>query len=307
MSLSVPATPTEAAAAARDGPAAAVPRGRASWSGLLRLSLVTVPVKAYPATATTPEQPCHQLHAGCGHRIRYEKRCPQHGPVDAAAIVRGYPYAPDQYVLIDDDQLEQLRPAQDRALCLERFLDAEQFDPALFSGRSLYLLPDGRAAQPPYAVVTQALHDRRKWGLGWVVLTGHRRLALVRPAGRVLTLHVLHFPAQVRPSNPWEAALGAGPLAAAETDLAAQLIDALAEPVVWSAYRDDRAEQLAALVQAAVQKRPLRPPPAEPAPVLPLRDALQQSLAAARRPQSRAAASPRRGHPRKKAAARRKS
>src|SRR6516162_7526502 len=108
MSLSLPATTLDAAAA----PA----RGRASWSGLLRLSLVAVPVKAYPATSTIPEHRCHQLHVGCGQRIRYEKHCPQHGKVEAGAIVSGYPYAPDQYVVIDDDQLDQLRPAPDRAL-----------------------------------------------------------------------------------------------------------------------------------------------------------------------------------------------
>ena len=90
-------------------PAAASPRGRASWSGLLRLSLVTIPVKAYPATTTTTETHCHQLHADCGQRIRYLKNCPIHGPVEAGAIVSGYPYAPDQYVVIDDDQLDQLR------------------------------------------------------------------------------------------------------------------------------------------------------------------------------------------------------
>ena len=92
MSLSLPATTFDAAAPApHDGPAAAAPRGRASWSGLLRLSLVAVPVKAYPATSTTPEHRCHQLHAGCGQRIRYEKHCPRHGKVEAGAIVSGYP------------------------------------------------------------------------------------------------------------------------------------------------------------------------------------------------------------------------
>jgi len=147
MSLSVPARTLDSAALPpRDGPAAAAPRGRASWSGLLRLSLVAVPVKAYPAISTTPAYRCHQLHAGCGQRIRYEKHCPVHGQVDAGAIVSGYPYAPDQYVVIDDDQLDQLRAAPDRALCLERFLDAEQFDPALFSGRSISARSVARSA-----------------------------------------------------------------------------------------------------------------------------------------------------------------
>ena len=306
MSLSLPATTLDTAAPApRDGPAAASPRGRASWSGLLRLSLVAVPVKAYPATSTTPEHRCHQLHAGCGQRIRYEKHCPQHGKVEAGAIVSGYPYAPDQYVVIDDDQLDQLRPVPDRALCLERFLDADQFDPALFSGRSLHLLPDGLAAQHPYRVLSQALQERRKWALGWVVLSGHRRLALVRPAGSILTLHVLHFPAQVRPSSPWQAELRIGPIHAAERDLAAKLIDATAQPIVWSEYRDDSAEQLAALVQAAVQKRPLTSPPSEPVPVLPLLEALQQSVAKALRTQTPAAEPTPAGRPRKRSAARR--
>jgi DNA end-binding protein Ku len=297
MPLSLPATPPEPAlptVSRRDGPAAAAPRGRASWSGLLRLSLVAVPVKAYPATATPSESRCHQLHAGCGQRIRYEKHCPQHGKVDAAAIVSGYPYAPDQYVVIDDDQLDQLRPAPDRALGLERFLDADQFDPALFSGRSLYLVPDGRAAQHPYAVVHHALQERRKWALGRVVLAGHRRVALVRPAGGLLALHILHYPAQVRPRTPWEAELQVTSVLAAEQELAVQLLDASAQPVDWSAYRDDSAEQFAALVEAALQGRALTAAVVEPVPVLPLLEALKQSVAQAVRAQDPAAAGPRR-------------
>jgi non-homologous end joining protein Ku len=119
-------------------------------------------------------------------------------------------------------------------------------------------------------------------GRGRVVLSGHRRLALVRPVGTVLTLHVLYYPAQVRPCTPWEAELRAGPVSAAEKDLAGKLIDAGSQPVDWSAYRDDRAEQLAALVQAALEKRPPTPAPAEPVPLLPLLEALQKSVAAAR-------------------------
>ena len=75
---------------------APAPRGRPSWSGLLRLSLVAVPVKAYPAVSTTTATHFNLLHADCGQRLQYQKRCPQHGPVEAADIVRGYQYGPDQ-------------------------------------------------------------------------------------------------------------------------------------------------------------------------------------------------------------------
>jgi DNA end-binding protein Ku len=262
-------------------PAAGTVRGRASWSGLLRLSLVSVPVKAYPATATTAETHCHQLHADCGQRIRYVKQCPVHGPVETGAIVSGYPYAQGQYVVIDDDQLDQLRAPADRALCLERFLDVADFDPVLFAGRSLYLVPDGVVAHHPYAVLGAALREKRKLAVGRIVMSGYRRLVLIRPTGAVLGMHVLHYPAQVRPAATWEAQLRPTPVADSEKNLAGQLIDAHTQPVNWSEYRDDRTEQLAILVQAALDQRPPIAAPAEPVPILSLVEALQQSVAAA--------------------------
>jgi Ku protein len=130
--------------------AASSPRGRASWSGVMTLSFVAIPIKAYPAANSSQQVHFNQLHAGCGQRIRYQKHCPVHGKVEAGAIVAGYAYAPDHYVVVDQDELEQLRPPQERALCLEGFLEAHAVDPALFSGRTLYLLPDGLAAQHAY-------------------------------------------------------------------------------------------------------------------------------------------------------------
>ena len=132
--------------------AAPPPRGRPSWSGLLRLSLVTVPVKAYPAVSTSSASHFHLLHAGCGQRIHYAKHCAQHGAVEAEAIVRGYEYAPDQYVVVEPQELEQLRPARDKALLLEQFLPVHAVPPTFYAGRSLYLVPDGPAALHPYSV-----------------------------------------------------------------------------------------------------------------------------------------------------------
>jgi DNA end-binding protein Ku len=167
-----------------ESPAGAVRgRGRASWSGLLRLGLAAIPVKAYAATASAPEIPCHQLHAGCGQRIRYEKRCSVHGPVEAGAIVSGYQYAPDQHLVLDEADLDRLRPANERALSLERCLEISQLNPVLFSGRSLYLLPDGPAAHPPYALLVHVFQERQQAALGQVVLGQRRQLALVRPTG----------------------------------------------------------------------------------------------------------------------------
>jgi hypothetical protein len=117
----------------------------------------------------------HLLHADCGQRLRYAKHCPAHGAVDSAAIVRGYEHGPDRHVIVEPEELDQLHPSQDRALRLERFLAPAQLDPVLYSGRSLYLVPDGPVAEPGYVVLHPALVQRQRWALGRMVLGGHRQ------------------------------------------------------------------------------------------------------------------------------------
>ena len=278
----VTSSPTDVNGPARSGSVfAAASRGRASWSGLLRISLVAVPVKAYPAVSSTSASPhFHLLHAGCGQRIGYQKHCPRHGPVEADAIVRGYEYAPGLHVVVEAAELDKLRPARDKALVLEQFVAVGEVDPVFFSGRSLYLLPDGAAAQHPYAVLVDALRQSIRAALGRVVLSGSRQLVLVRPAGKLLAMDVLHYPAQVRQASAWESDLTAGVAAPAEQELAAQLIALSSGPLDWSRYRDTSAEELAALLQAKIAEQP--PPVAEeePVAVLQLLDALKQSVAA---------------------------
>jgi DNA end-binding protein Ku len=214
----------------------------------LQFSLVGIPLKAYPAVRTRDVPSAHLLHADCGQRLRYAKHCPVHGPVDAAAIVRGYEYGPGQHVVAQPDELDRLRPAQDKALRLERFLAPAQLDPLLFAGRSLYLVPDGKAAEPGYGVLRTALAQHQRWALGRMVLGGHRQVVLIRPASTNLVLHVLHYPEQVRvcPQTVWP--LEKEPVE--ELRLAGMLIEAAAGKVDWTAYPDQAADELKALIDA---------------------------------------------------------
>jgi DNA end-binding protein Ku len=240
---------------------------------------VAVPVKAYAAVSSSScLPPCHLLHAECGQRIAYHKHCPRHGAVSAEAIVRGYEYAPDQYVVVEPHELDQLRPARDKALVLEQCLPVAQVDPTFFAGRSLFLLPDGPAAQHPYGVLAEALQQAGQAALGRVVLSSQRQVVLVRPLGRVLVVDVLHYPAQVRSAASWEADLPASAASAAERALASQLLALSGGPLDWGRYRDTRAEELAALLQAKIAQQPVAAPADEPV-LLPLLEALKQSVA----------------------------
>ena len=260
------------------GPPSALP-GRASWSGLLRLSLVVVPVKAYPATSTTQTISFNQLHAGCGQRINYHKVCPVHGKVASEAIVRGYPYAPDQYVVVEEAELDQLRPPKDRGLVLEQCIEASQIEPALFAGRTLYLVPEGLPARRPYLVLQEALKRQKKAALGRITLSGHRHVALVRPTGRLLSMHLLHDPAKLRASAALEAELRDGAANEQKQRLASMLVDSATAAIDWARYRDDTAEKLVALIEAKIAGRQWVAPAEEPVQVLQLLEALKQSVA----------------------------
>jgi DNA end-binding protein Ku len=257
--------------------AGTTPYGRPSWSGLLQFSLVGIPLKAYPAVRTRNVPTAHLLHADCGQRLHYAKHCPVHGPVDSAAIVKGYEYGPGRHVIAQPDELDELRPVQDKALRLECFPSPAQLDPLLFAGRSLYLVPDGPAAETGYGVLRTALVQWQRWALGRMVLGGHRQVVIVRPAGTTLVLHVLHYPEQVRvcPQTVW-------PLAkepAEELRLAGMLIEAAGGKVDWTVYPDQAAQELKALIEAKLAGQAAEV--SSPAPtILPLLEALQQSVGA---------------------------
>jgi DNA end-binding protein Ku len=258
---------------------AVAPLSRHTWSGLLHVGLLAIPIKAYPALASAPQLPAHLLHAGCGQRLRYDKCCPRHGKVDAAAIAKGYEYAPGQFLVLDEAELEHLRPARDRAVALDNFIDLDQIDPLLYAGRSLYLAPDGMAAATAYSVLAQAMRTRRQAALARLVLLGRRHLALVRPTRALLLLHLLHYPAQLRSGASLEAKLTTH-VGSTKLRLAGELIDAYRRPLRWSDYVDDSVQALVALVRAKLQGQTPAEPELQPTPMSDLLNTLRQSVAA---------------------------
>jgi DNA end-binding protein Ku len=228
----------------------AAPASRASWCGQLRLGDLCVPVKAYAAIATPPENPLRQLHAGCGQRIEYRKWCPKHGAVPPEEIVKGYPYQSDQYVELSQNELDQLQPSDDKTIHVEHFLKPSFVDPVLFAGRSLYLAPANPAAGRPFAMVRQAMERSGKWGLGRVVLSNRWHIVIIRPIEETMLMHTLHHPAQCR-------VLAAGQTADArvtQSELRPLLktINGLNGTVAWDDYKDDAEHRLTKLVESRV-------------------------------------------------------
>src|SRR4051794_4145743 len=175
--------------------------GRPIWSGFIRFGLVSVPVQAFSAVTPTGEGgeiPLNQLHRECHSRIQYMKTCPIHGEVTNDQITKGYEFARGQYVVVAPEELEKLRTANEKAIDVQAFMEPGKVDPAYFTGKTWYLLPDGAVAVKPYALMLKAMQDQKIVGFCQVVIAGKKQLLLMRPLVKVLVASFLSFAAEVK-------------------------------------------------------------------------------------------------------------
>ena len=267
---------------------------------MIRFGLVTFPVEAFNAhVAEGGHLPLHLLHAKCHSRIRYQKTCPIHGPVDNAEIVSAYEYGKGKYVEIDPDELEQLRTDEERTLTIDAFLPADAIDPIYLDGRMYYLSPLEKVAREPYAVFLEALQRQQRCGVGKVVFSGRQQVVLVRPHDNALQMAMLHYATEIRdPSSVVENPQIDG--ADKKVKLAEMLIAKWGDPDFdFTKYQNTYLEQERALIQAKAEGREVVAPQEQEQPhVINLMEALKQSVDRASRSDERTDVSAGR-HPRK--------
>ena len=270
----------------------------AYWKGYLKISLVSLPVKAFSATSEARGGiQFHQLHAECHSRIKHVKTCPIHGEVTTDEIVSGYEFAKDQYVVVDPDELEKLRPQGDKSIAIDTFIRPDQLDPLYQAGRLYYLLPDGAVGQ-------RVMQEEELQAVGKIVLSGREQVVLLRPVGRLLAIAALRYAEQVKQPAAFEDELAEEKPSEQELTLTRQLMTALSsEEFDIAGYHDTHTEKLTELIQAKVKGEELVAPPAEAQPqVINLMEALKASVQQIR-PPSREAATGTAGKPPRRMAA----
>lgn len=228
---------------------------RSSWKGFLKLSLVSIPVKAYTATSSSGEIRLNQLHKETMQRIRYQKVVDGGSdPVQAGDIVSGYEYAKGQYVVIDTDELDKLRTENDRSIHLDGFLSQEEIDPLHFSGKSYYLVPDGPVGQKPYLLLHRVMQDSGLVGLAKVVLSGREQLVMLRCMGPLLSFSVLLHDAKLKSVDAFRDEVVEMDVSEQELELTRTLVDATRiEDFDFGSYKDEYVEKLGELIRMKVE------------------------------------------------------
>lgn len=253
---------------------------RAISSGTISFGLVSIPVKLYPATRSKSVH-FNMLHATDRARLKQQYVCTScNETVERSATVRGYEYARDQYVVLTDEELRALESKSDKSIEIEEFVPIECVDPLYFE-KSQLLGPDKGGAKA-YRLLNEAMVTMGRVAIGRYKTRGREQLVLIRPLGRGLVLHGMHYADEVASFDEVEFG-DEVQVRASELQLAQQLIEQLANERFGPERFEDRYRQavLAAVEQKiAGQEVVIAARPEEPEPVIDLMAALKRSIEA---------------------------
>ena len=251
---------------------------RPTWKGYLKISLVNIPVKVFPATEPSGTISFNQLHGECQTRIQQKKWCPHcEREVPNSELVKGYEFEKGHYVVMSEEDIEKVRPESTRVIDLVQFADASSIDP-MYVDRTYYLAPDGGVASDAFAVMREGMMG--KVGIGKLALYGREYLVAVRPFENGIVMHTLHHAAEMRGIDSVEE-LSSVPtkVKPEEIKLARQVIGTFEGPLNLADYKDEYREGLQRIIDAKIAGEEVVAPTVEAPPkVVNLMDALRKSL-----------------------------
>lgn len=251
---------------------------RPTWKGFMKISLVTIPVRVFPATDAAATISFNQLHAECQTRIQQKRWCPHcEREVPISEIVKGYEFEKGRYVVMSEDDMSKVRPESTRVIDLVQFTEASSIDP-VYVERPYYLAPDGPMAREAFAVMREGM--KGKAGIGKLALYGREYLVAVQPRDKGLVMYTMRHAREVRSMDNIEE-LGDVPskVKPEEIKLAKQVIENFESALNLSDYSDKYQEELQRIIDAKVAGEEVVATVEETPPkVVNLMDALRQSL-----------------------------
>lgn len=251
---------------------------RPYWSGQIRMSLVSLPVNIYAALSRSRQIPLHMIYKPTGQRVRHQNVVDGE-PVDDEDIVKGYEVEKGEYVLIDPDEIKNLKIPSNKVLDIVEFVPKESIDPIYFES-PYFVAPDGKAAQDAFRVIRDALRETGKVGIGQLAIAGRERLCSIKPCGSGLMLETLRYEEEIRESDPYFDSIESGKVAKEELALAKELIKRKTAAFKPEKFHDHYREALEELINAKLEHRePVSVENEKPAgKVVNLMDALRKSL-----------------------------
>jgi DNA end-binding protein Ku len=244
----------------------------------ISFGLVSIPIKLYSTGESAAGVSFNWLHGKCGSRVRQQYFCATDDEVvERKDLVKGYEFAKDRYVVMDDEELAVLVTKATNSIDIIEFLPVEKVDP-IFYERSHYLGPD-KGGDRPYRLLAEAMRQTGRVALARYAARGKNYLVLLRPFAEGLIMQQLRYADEVKSFD--EVPVGEADVKPAELQLAKQLIDQIAaDEFKPETYHDDSREQLREILRRKIEGEEVTAAPAEPpkGQIIDLMQALKASL-----------------------------
>jgi DNA end-binding protein Ku len=278
---------------------------RTIWNGSINFGLVNIPI-GLAVAQQRKDAAFRTLHRECGTPIKQKRYCPFHErDVEADELVKGWEFAKNQFVMVEDSDLEAVALQRSQSIDILRFVPIDQVDPIYFD-RTYYLAPAGADAQRrPYVLLLRAMQDAGMAAVGKFVLWGKENLCLIRTLGDSLALETLFFAEDIRPRSEIDGAVEETDVKDPELTMARQLVDSLVGEFKPEDYENEYRNELRAMLEAKLAGQEVaRPEPLPEVPVVDLMEALKKSVAQAQKSKPAAAKTKKDSTARKRAASR---
>jgi len=251
---------------------------RPTWKGYLKISLVNIPVRVFPATDAAATISFNQLHRECRTRIQQKRWCPTcQTEVANTDLVKGYEFEKGKYVVLDEEDIAKVRPESTRVINIIQFADASVIDP-VYVERPYYLAPDGNVAAEAFAVMREGMAG--KAAVGKVALYGREYLVAIQPRENGLVMYTLRHASEVRAMGAIDELKSVpAKIKPDEVKLARQVISNFESEGDLTQYQDDYQNELRKIVDAKIAGEEIVATEVEDPPkVVDLMEALRKSL-----------------------------
>jgi DNA end-binding protein Ku len=256
---------------------------RPYWSGQFQLSLVSFGIQLFPATEAKSEIHFHQLNRHTGERIKHQNVSSDDDPVDKEEIVKGYEYSKGEYVMIEPEDIENLRIPSRQTLDVAQFVERDELDPKFFE-KPYFVSPENPTQAEAFAVVRKAMQTAGKVAVGKIAFGGREHLVAVFPPEDDKQLgmmaYTMRYAEELRDPAEYFENIKRVAIDEDQLALAKELIKRKSAPFDPGKFTDEYETALREMIDAKVKHAPLpkNAPAAKSTKVVNLMDALRKSL-----------------------------
>ena len=252
---------------------------RANWKGYLRLSLVSCQIALYPASSLSEKVSFNRVNRKTGNRLKQQNVDSETGEVvPREDMARGYEIAKDQYLIVEDEELEAVQIESTRTIDIDQFVPKSEIDERYIES-PYYIAPDGQVGQDAFAVIRDTIGKLNMVALGRVVLTRREHVIALEPKGRGLLGMTLRYPYEVRDEQSYFEDIPELKLPKEMLDLATHIVNTKSGHFDPSHFEDRYENALIDLLKKKEAGEKIEPTRGTPPPrVVNLMDALRASI-----------------------------